>query len=257
MGKSAEQLVKFIFQKESLHECTIQDIQLLIKKYPYFGPAHFLLAEKLKNEKSPDNKSQIKDALLYFNDPLWFDYLLNNKGNAEIIAPKNEIKHEEATVEKKVIDKKSIEEKTGLKKEFEIPLLKTAIPVQEFPEITFEPYHTVDYFASQGIKFREEEKPADRFGQQLKSFTDWLKTMKKLPETEGKNEPNITIEKEVEKIAEHSITDRNVITEAMAEVWEKQGNKEKAIAIFQKLSLHNPSKSPYFASQIERLKKIN
>ena len=31
-------------------------------------------------------------------------------------------------------------------------------------ELSFQPYHTVDYFASQGIKFVPEEKPTDRFG---------------------------------------------------------------------------------------------
>src|SRR6476469_3638269 len=46
--------------------------------------------------------------------------------------------------------------------------------------LVFEPYHTVDYFASQGIKFREDEKPKDRFGIQLKSFTEWLKTLKQV-----------------------------------------------------------------------------
>jgi hypothetical protein len=48
-----------------------------------------------------------------------------------------------------------------------------------------------------------------------------------------------------------------VVTEAMAEVWEKQGNKEKAVAIYTKLSLLDPSKSVYFAAKIEELKKLN
>ena len=46
--------------------------------------------------------------------------------------------------------------------------------------ITFEPMHMVDYFASQGIKLSEEVQPADKLGKQLKSFTEWLKTMKKV-----------------------------------------------------------------------------
>jgi hypothetical protein len=40
----------------------------------------------------------------------------------------------------------------------------------------------------------------------------------------------------------------------MAEVWIKQGNKEKAIEIYNKLSLLNPDKSAYFASLAEQLK---
>ena len=47
--------------------------------------------------------------------------------------------------------------------------------------LVFEPYYTVDYFASQGIKNNLEEKPKDRLGQQLKSFTEWLKTIRQMP----------------------------------------------------------------------------
>ena len=120
-------------------------------------------------------------------------------------------------------------------------------------ELSFQPYHTVDYFASQGIKFVPEEKPTDRFGKQLKSFTDWLKTMKRLPQTEASKITDIA-DKKVEQLAEHSIDESEVVTEAMAEVWIKQGNKEKAIETYNKLSLLNPDKSAYFASLAEQLK---
>lgn len=122
--------------------------------------------------------------------------------------------------------------------------------------LTFEPYHTVDYFASQGIKFSTEEKPKDKFGQQLKSFTEWLKTIKKVPANElGNVATNQQAEQKVEQLAEKSLTEGDVLTEAMAEVWAKQGNTAKAIITYQKLSLLNPSKSSYFAGLIEQLKQ--
>jgi hypothetical protein len=122
--------------------------------------------------------------------------------------------------------------------------------------LTFEPYHTVDYFASQGIKFSTDEKPKDKFGQQLKSFTEWLKTIKKIPATElGNVATNQQAEQKVEQLAEKSLTEGDVLTEAMAEVWAKQGNTAKAIITYQKLSLLNPSKSSYFAGLIEQLKQ--
>lgn len=61
--------------------------------------------------------------------------------------------------------------------------------------LTFEPYHTVDYFASQGIKFSQEELPKDKLGKQLKSFTQWLKTMKRLPSTPAIDSSQTTAEK--------------------------------------------------------------
>lgn len=120
-------------------------------------------------------------------------------------------------------------------------------------ELSFEPYHTVDYFASQGIRIRDEDKNPDRFSRQLRSFTEWLKTMKRLPTGEAVvGSP--TDERKVAQLAEHSIEDRDVLTEAMAEVWEKQGDYAQAIRIYEKLSLLDPGKSSYFAAKIDQLK---
>jgi hypothetical protein len=124
-------------------------------------------------------------------------------------------------------------------------------------ELLFEPYHTVDYFASQGIKFREDEIPKDKFAQQLKSFTGWLRTLKKLPATEMARTPVTVAEHKVEQLAEFSLKEGEIVTETMAEVWEKQGNTGKAIEIYRKLSLLEPAKSTYFAAKIEELKKLN
>lgn len=121
--------------------------------------------------------------------------------------------------------------------------------------ITFEPYHTVDYFASQGIKLTKNEVTNDQFGKQLKSFTDWLKTMKKLPTTAITHNTDGAGERKVENLAAHSLQNTDIITESMAEVWIKQGNLQKASEVYNKLSLQNPSKKAYFAAKIESLKK--
>ena len=139
------------------------------------------------------------------------------------------------------------------------PVTNSEPPTSNPEPLSFEPFHTVDYFASQGIKFKVDENPTDKFSKQLKSFTEWLKTMKKLPTGEviPTTQPAASVEQKVEQLAETSLTKADVITEAMAEVWEKQGNPEKAIEIYQKLSLLEPSKSPYFATRISDLKKTN
>ena len=148
------------------------------------------------------------------------------------------------------------EEKTTLQTEphFEIQPLKNE-PFPSGGSLVFEPYHTVDYFASQGIKFKEEEKPKDRFGIQLKSFTEWLKTLKQVNIAEIGANIDSSAEKKVEQMAEYSVAERHVTTEAMADVWKKQGNKARAEEIYRKLSLLDPSKSSYFAAKIEELKK--
>lgn len=128
---------------------------------------------------------------------------------------------------------------------------------EAFP-IVFQSYHTIDYFASQGIRLQQADLTKDRFGQQLKSFTEWLRSMKKLPNTEaGPVMPEDPGRQQlVIRNAASSLEDREVYTEAMAEVWAKQGNAAKARSIYEKLSLLNPSKSTYFAAKIDQLKAV-
>ncbi len=118
-------------------------------------------------------------------------------------------------------------------------------------ELPVEVYHTVDYFASQGIKLVLEPRADDKFGQQLKTFTSWLKQMKKLPATKMSDKEHDPI---VENIASSSLLEGEVVTESMAEVLMKQGKEAQAIEVWQKLSLLHPEKSHYFATLIEKTK---
>lgn len=287
MHAQINQLVKSLFQKDSLEECSVQELQEFADRHPFFGAAQLLLTKKLKAENSDRYNSQLQKTFLFFHNPLWVENLLSDAGEGNISMPEseplplvNEVKEEipetKVMTEEEVVQNSEkrlshefAENETEENPEPEIteevnaPPLSIAAIKNDFSspvvdtELVFEPYHTVDYFASQGIQMKEENKPEDKFGRQLKSFTAWLKTMKRLPVSEivQNNEP--ATEEKVEQLAEHSIKERDVITEAMAQVWEKQGNIHKATAIYQKLSLLEPSKNAYFAAKIEDLKKIS
>ena len=286
MNLQINQLVKSLLQKDNLEQCSLQEVEQFADRNPYFGAAQLLLTKKLQEEKSDRYDEQLQKTFLFFHNPLWVQHLLNETGNAEIVAPEKkleepifaEVQQEPVIVEqienpvlvsaemkepemnqKQTIIAETAPELTTEVAEpaIDIPALKIEAIDPATAELTFEPFHTVDYFASQGIKFKEEEKPKDKFGQQLKSFTDWLKTMKRLPVSEITKAVEVNSEQKVEQLAEHSLKDREVVTEAMAEVWEKQGNAAKAIEVYSKLSLLDPSKSPYFAAKIEDLKKTN
>ncbi|HVU96358.1 MAG TPA: hypothetical protein VHE34_14110 [Puia sp.] len=119
--------------------------------------------------------------------------------------------------------------------------------------LVFEPYHTIDYFASQGIKLTLDENPKDKLGKQLKSFTEWLKGMRRLPQKDREVIPDRVAEEAVQNIAAHSIQSKDVVTETMAEVLAMQGMRERARVVYEKLSLLNPGKRAYFAAKIEQL----
>lgn len=269
MNSGIDLLVKTLLHKDSLGTCSLDELNRYAGKYPYMGAVHLLVAKKMQWEEPDRYTEQCRKSLLYFPDPLRADQLLYETGKAEIRkktaeemtgekvteAPEpTQITSPENTPDSQI---SSPEEITEVLKADEMASAAPAPVISPAPagELLFEPYHTVDYFASQGIRIRDEEKPADRLGKQLKSFTEWLKTCKKLPETEIGKGVSQQAEQKVELMAGQSLAERDVITEAMAEVWEKQGNSLKAIEIYTKLSLLEPVKSPYFAAKIEALKE--
>jgi tetratricopeptide (TPR) repeat protein len=131
-----------------------------------------------------------------------------------------------------------------------------------------------------------EEKPAKEItaSDDALTFASWLKQLGKnqpvqeQPETEEENivpdlhkEQNKLIDNFIEaapritpqkaafynpaNMAKKSVTEDNeLISETLAQIYEKQGNYPKAIRAYQRLSLKYPEKSIYFASLIEKLK---
>jgi hypothetical protein len=273
MNAQINQLVRSLLKKDSIDECSVQELQQYAERHPYFGAAQLLLAKKLQKENDAKYKEQLEKTFLFFHNPLWVEQLLDDTGNATLRKAENEATEtiaEEVSVSVAEVVPDPVVEKEQMQTRPEVqpvtddtlnvthqkePVPESINPAFQKEELLFEPFHTVDYFASQGIKFKEDEKPKDKFGIQLKSFTDWLRTMKKLPVTEIASKVQSGSEQKVEQMAESSIKQGDVLTETMAEVWEKQGNTQKAIEIYGKLSLLEPSKSTYFAAKIEELKK--
>lgn len=127
-------------------------------------------------------------------------------------------------------------------------------PVEQDEQLPIEPepYHTVDYFASQGIKLDPQSQ--DKLDKKVRRFTDWLKQMKKISPTPSDLGTDEAMETAVQHIAATSNEPKEVVTEAMAEVLLKQGKTEKAKELYAKLSFLNPDKYTYFAAKIEALK---
>ena len=75
----------------------------------------------------------------------------------------------------------------------------------------------------------------------------------RLPQKNREVIPDRLAEQAVQDFAAHSIEGKEVLTEAMAEVLAKQGMRQRARAVYEKLSLLNPEKRAYFAAKIEQL----
>lgn len=194
-------------------------------------------AEKNTKEQEPDFTEIIVDETLQgSNEAITFESSAETESEEAV---------DEAEREKlsKLIEQHLSEFKRPVDASEEIPIEKRVL-------------HAIDYFASQGIKLDPRLLNQDMLGSKVKKFTDWLKQMKRMNENPTDLGTDVETEHLIEKIAQSSNEAKEVITETMADVLKKQGKKDKAIQLYQKLSFLNPAKSTYFAAKINELKSL-
>jgi hypothetical protein len=217
------------------------------EKYPWSSLAQFTLLNHYKKNNSPQFEEQATKTALFFNDTNWLAWQLH------LLSKENEVKKidSEEPHANNVEEEVQGEEMNNEKILQSLSQISSQVNTAE-ETISFEPLHTVDYFLSQGIKI-SDAPINDKLDNQMKSFTEWLKSMKKIHK-EKLGACDEQTDKNIQQIAEHSNADAAVVTEAMANVLVQQHKTEKAIEVYEKLSLLNPSKSAYFAGKIDSLK---
>ena len=245
MGKETDFIVQSLFDREHLQELTVDELKGMTESFPYSSILHLLYNKKLKTSLHIGYRDALMHTSLFFNQPQWLAYQMHD--DAEIgVFRNNNVERSEQALKEEQADEKIVTEA--------IETTDTSIQEEEKLEIPIDPYHTVDYFASQGIKLSKEEQK-DELSKKVQSFTAWLRTMKGLQPA-----PETTTYKNIEEIFgnqhEEKTEDKNeVFTEAMAEVYLKQGMREKAIDIYHKLSLQNPANHHIFAARIQQIKE--
>ncbi len=344
MNSIQEKALFHLTGKRDLSQVEEGTLAKLADSYPYFAPVQMLLSAKLKDSNSTEFILQAQKTGLYFTNPYWLHYLLQEKANppeiVEItpsytnyqlgdstsfirefnhstpefsqteVAPTNTAEATDFTssitiptiesvkelmrgIDKQVLpefqedlqEDEAISHQPNQEDSESDPILAQMEPyneesatdlsnskisnllssqladfkkpiTEEVLEIPKEPMYTIDYFASQGINIDLSKIPQDKLTTHLRRFTDWLKYMKKDNPNPIDLGTNHDLEEAVEIIAKTSNEQREIVTETMADVLQKQGQLDKAIQLYIKLSFLNPEKSAYFASKIQHLKGI-
>lgn len=240
-------LLQNIYGKERLDSISLAELEKMSGDFPWFALGQLFLVRRTFEEgkKGTATAPALQKVWLYMDNPLLLHRFLTWK----------EPSPAEKTVQEDLPETSNQPE--------------TVLPPGEL----FQPLFSRDYFASQGIRLtdtliNDTKRPTMA---ELRSFTDWLKTtrrsgqspaatslpgMKRAPGEEGDEDPALT--EAVERMATHSLDNREeIVTEAMAEVWNRQGQPGKAVHIYEKLGLLNPGKSSYFAGKISEIKQSN
>ena len=285
MTKETDYLIQSMFEGESLEDITLDELRVFTERYPYSSIVHFLYTCKLKSIYHIDFPEAVTKTAIFFNDPYWLNFQLSEdtergnikksgyeynlqerkeeskpqlSGNAELESTWQDEDGYEYAEEKEEEITAQLGEEQSNNEPFNFPQFKPSETVQADSLdqlIPIEPYHTVDYFASQGIKLSHSFEK-DELGSKVKSFTDWLRTMKKLQPESPEIRSNESLFPQLNK-QEVQQPAHEIITEAMAEVYLKQGLKEKAIEVYNKLSLQNPANKHIFAAKLSLIKENN
>jgi hypothetical protein len=239
----------YLRTRESSDEETGKALESLTQQYPWFQGGQVLYALWKKQSGSPDADAHLAKAQLFMNNPLRLNWLVDELEKKSIPEPVLTIHEEE--VPRQPIETADTKPSLPVTEEPEasIPVSKK----QDEERLTFEPLYSIDYFASQGIRLQQEQLGTDNLSKQVKTFTQWLQSMKKIYHS---NQPDVqkTEDRTISHLADASNESDDILTETMAEVLIQQGKKTQAIRIWEKLSLLHPEKSHYFASRISELK---
>lgn len=218
-------------------QLTVVELEQLVEDAPFNAIMQLLLCKKYQLTHSPLYEAQIKKTRSFFPSALQLHHCLHDSEETGINQAISTAKLNAVLIEQV--------------QQFKEPL---ATELQKLEHEQFIGLQK-DYFAEQGIEIDLAKLPQDNFTKQLRSFTAWLKVLKQADFEQEMPQIAEEQEKMITDIAEKANKTADIITESMAEIWAKQGNKRKAIDTYSKLSFIFPEKSVYFASQIEQLKQ--
>ena len=266
MNLTQEKALFHLTGKLELSQLNTETLQQLVNELPYFAPAHFFLTLKIKEQGIEDDwLASAQKTSLFFSNPLWLQYQIDENATKvpldnhleDLAKIKSSIGKSDKGIfkETEMMDNKIAGILSSQLADYKKPITENEVLDIDAAQLRM---HTIDYFASQGIKIDLSSIPQDKLTRHLLKFTDWLKQVKNANTNADPTDlgTSLILEKAVAETAKNSNKSREILTETMADVLVKQGQKDKAIQLYIKLSFLNPEKSSYFAAKIEQLKGI-
>ena len=251
---------------ETLAASHTQDLQEIVKEYPYFQSAKALYLKALKNNESYLYNDVLKVTAAYTTDrSVLFEFITSDAFTQKAIAP------EILELEKKLHDIYVVD-----------PIEVTGYEIEDFSEN--EPVLDPDLFQPKTTTANTSPEEALGIGKPLPfeanerhSFNEWLQLTTYKPIDRTAEQPK---QKKLDLIAsflekkpkikppsktatlknlaeERTHKTEELMTETLAKVYLEQKNYNKAIQAYKILSLKYPEKSSFFADRIKEIKKLN
>ena len=269
MIMDSKQLIGYMTMPERMKGNDVDEVEQMVKAFPYFSVAQALLSIAYQNIGSPNYDSQLKRAAATMpnRDKLRLLSMIAKhrlESKPEIPALPDEFEPKDnvfSSIES--IDTK--EEQNGSiirEKVFIIPEIDLSGSHEELSAemaLLEEKRKSIDELKAiiaNRLKEIEEEKLRKEAGKPAPKKLSRKELIDKfITENPSISRPKAEFYNPI-SVAQNSIIDQeNIVSETLAKIYEQQNYFEKAISIYKKLGLKYPEKSRYFAAQIERLQE--
>ena len=270
-----DEFIGFMQQPTKLDSQTLSGLTALVNEFPYCSTVRILLSVNQYKEKDVRYETELRTTAIYSGDRSILKKHIDRAGqsNVRIVLPDEEkaeeVKKEETSSPIKDSVVTEMVEKVAFT-EPEEPKTSTVqqegseMPAENIPHIDMEIQELKEIINRHIDELEQEthlQSPTNILvepEEKLDSVKE--KTKEELLDEFIKNQPSITRPKAAFynplEVAKESIVDQeNIISETLATIYYDQGHLQKAIKIYQKLSLKYPEKSTYFAALIQKAEK--
>ena len=274
-----EEFLNIMHQPDKLDKNTLEGLFTLVNEFPYASTVRVLLSVNQYKEKNVRYETDLKTTAIYAGDRAVLKKHIDRVGdmNVRIVLPDADL--EETTessaepvvnTEPKAITPTDIPKDTtnDLSQQVESNEVPTDEPTHENPteeEVSLSIKELKEIVNRHMDELEKEsllqyESATLSYEEQAEGEFRHPKSKEEILDEFIRNQPSISRPKasffNPVEVAKESIVDQeSIISETLATIYYDQGHLQKAIKIYQKLSLKYPEKSSYFASLIKKAEK--